>query len=179
MIIRNFRAGDRVDVHLYDAQVSLAGEHAVTFFVDGHDEPITIPTCDDDGHPLPFVDVLDAIRVGHVYRSVRTGELLLATLADGHVQLVGPDNSALRPHAATEVWGQLERVGGPSLPEAPDPDTGIAEPIADPAQRIDEVAAIAPEYVRHVPVIPGTRPADLGDTLTLPAVPADAIGPPR
>lgn len=162
--VRRFLNTDRVDIVIRDAEVSMHDEHDITVWLDGSEQPITIPLSTDVGTPfgLDQVEVRPAIRAGRAYRVVATGELLFATHLDGNVQFVTPDNEGLSVYAAHQIYGHLELAAEPvstlrrgMLPaDEPTPlydEISIPAPSSrQPADVIADVVAVAPEYVRMV-----------------------------
>lgn len=156
-----FADGARVDVVLHHVEVSMHAEDQITVWADGFGEPITIPTHDDTGHPLPCVEVAPALRPGQVYRARRDGTLLFATSARAGVQLVSADNTALRFGNAIEVYGPLDLVAGP----------GAVRPVS-----LADVAQDARTVVRKA--LGGPDPS-AAPTVVMDAVPAIPVSPGR
>lgn len=130
MTVHMFDIGDRVDVTIRGAFLGVHGDHAVSLYLVGVDDPIVVPVHTDQGEPLDSVTVTDAVpevRPGQLWRSVeRPRYLFFATLptwvldgveVDGPVQLVTQHNRPVSPQEAVRHWGPIELVADEAEPE--------------------------------------------------------------
>lgn len=141
-----FRHGDRVDIVIRNAEVTVHGDGEISFGLDGLDDDVwNLPVRDAAGQPLPAVSVSPAmptVRGGDLW-STRSGYVLFATqYHDGTICMVTPDG---RPYTVPEVLRDCgpidlvvhQRYGAaldvderPAMFDLPNPDPAPAGPAA-------------------------------------------------